>query len=165
MPPQTTGQPQWIRDRRNTLSRVSDARAVYLNRFQGHPCPSIDANDFDAFAHPIQRQVDPAGISTLLDFLFDHLLPEGPELGPGGFAGIMRLPAALFQARFCFPGDPIVICLVEHADFLSGPASADAPSLCYRISFGGRVALQRLEFVGGFTDLSEQHLSYKLTTI
>ena len=121
MPPQTTGQPQWVPDNVNTLPRVFDARRVCLNRFQGHLCPSIDTNDFDALAHPIQGQVNPAGISTLLDFLFDHLLPEYPELGSGGFAGSLRLPAALFQDRFCFPDGPIVIGLVVHADFLSEP--------------------------------------------
>jgi hypothetical protein len=79
---------------------------------------SINANDFDVLAHPIQGQVDSAAVSGLFDFLFDHLFPEDPELGHRGFAGIFRLPADLFQARFCLQGDHILIYLVD-IDFLS----------------------------------------------
>ena len=103
------------------LLQVFNAQFAYLDRFQGYRCPSIDTNDFDVLAHPIQRKVNPPGISTGFDFLFDHLLPEDPKLGSGGFAGILRFAAALLQACFCFPGDLIVICLVEHTDFLSEP--------------------------------------------
>ena len=75
--------------------------------------PLIDANDFDVLAYPIQRQVDPAAVSGIFDFLFDHLLPGNPELGLGGFARIFRLPADLFQAY------NILLKLAEHVDFLS----------------------------------------------
>ena len=62
--------------------------------------PSIDTNDFDVLAHPIQGQVDPAGVSAWFDYLFDHFLPKDPELGLGGFAGIFQFPAGFFQAHF-----------------------------------------------------------------
>jgi hypothetical protein len=64
--------------------------------------PSIDADDFDVLAHPIRRQVDPAAVSTRFDFLFDHLYPEDSELGLGGLAGVIRLPADFFQTSFPF---------------------------------------------------------------
>ena len=57
---------------------------------------SVDANDFDELAHPIRRQIDPAGGSSRFDFLFDHLYPEDPQFGPGVLAGISRLPGDLF---------------------------------------------------------------------
>ena len=90
------------------LLQVFDARFVDLDRFQGHRCPSIDTNDFNVLAHPIERQVNPAGVSTGFDFLFDHLFAENPEFGLGGPAGIFRLSAGLFQAHFCFQGDHIL---------------------------------------------------------
>jgi hypothetical protein len=60
-------------------------------------CVSINANDFNAFAHPIGRQVDPTtAVSFRFDFLFDHLNPEEPELGLWEFAGLLWLSADLF---------------------------------------------------------------------
>ena len=78
--------------------------------------PSIDANDFDVFAHPIRRQVDPAAVSTRFDFFFDHLFPEDSELCPGGLAGIIRLPADFFQVRFPFDSDHIILGMAEHVN-------------------------------------------------
>ena len=79
--------------------------------------PSIDANDFDVLAHPIRRQVDPAAVSTRFDFLFDHLFPEDSELGLGGLAGIIRLPADFFQAHFPFHSDLIFLRMEGHINF------------------------------------------------
>ena len=78
--------------------------------------PSIDANDFDVLADPIQRQVDPAAVSTRFDFLFDHLVPEDAELGPGGLGGIIRLSADFFQVHFPFQSDPIFLWMAEHGN-------------------------------------------------
>jgi len=80
---------------------------------------TIGANDFDALAHPIRREVDPAGVPARFDFLFDHLYPEDPEFGLGGDVGIFRLPAGLFQIGFSFQGDHIFPKLAEHDDFRS----------------------------------------------
>jgi hypothetical protein len=81
--------------------------------------PSINADDFNVLAHPIQRQIDPTGVSGRFDFLFDHFFPEDSELGFGGFAGILQIPAALFRARFSFQGDHILLWLVIPVDFFS----------------------------------------------
>ena len=92
------------------LLEVFDAQFAYLDRLsRPSRSPSIDANDFDVLAHPIQRQVDPAGVSAAFDFLFDHFFPEDAELGLGGLAGIFRLPADLFQAYFYFRSDHILL--------------------------------------------------------
>jgi len=77
---------------------------------------SIDANDFDVFAHPIRRQVDPAAVSTWFDFLFDHLFPDDSELGLGGLAGIIRLPADFLQTSFPFQNDPIFLRMAEQVN-------------------------------------------------
>ena len=90
------------------LLQVFNAQFAYLDRFQGHRCPSIDTNDFDVLAHPIERQVNPPGISTGFDFLFDHLFAENPEFSLGGLAGIFRLPADFFQVHFSLQGDHIL---------------------------------------------------------
>jgi hypothetical protein len=87
--------------------------------FKAISFPSIDANDFDVLAHPIQRQVDPAAVSRRFDFLFDHFFPEDSELRLGGLAGIFRFPADLFEARLSSQGDHILLELAEHVNFLS----------------------------------------------
>jgi len=78
--------------------------------------PSIDANDFDVLAHPILWQVDPAAVSTRFDFFFDHLFPEDSELGLGGLAGIIRLPADFYQVHFSFQSDHIFLRTAEHVN-------------------------------------------------
>jgi hypothetical protein len=62
-------------------------------------------------AHPIQGQVNPATVSGLLNFLFDHLFPEDLEFGLAGISGISRFHTGLFQAHFLFLGDHIILCL------------------------------------------------------
>ena len=78
---------------------------------------SIDANNFDVLAHPIQGQVDSAAVSGLFDFLFDQLFPEDPELASREFARIFWISDDLFQAHFCLQGDHILIVLAD-IDFL-----------------------------------------------
>ena len=74
---------------------------------------SITAHDFDPFADPIRRQVNPADASSRFDFFFDHLHPEDAELGFGIFAGIPRLNIVLFGVCFFFQDGHNILNLTE----------------------------------------------------
>jgi len=102
----------WLQCSYNVI--LCQGKSVFGKKPLDSLCPSIDANDFDVFAYPIRRQVDPAAVSTWFDFLFNHLFPQDSKLGLGGFAGILRLPADFFQTRFPFQNDPIFPGMAEH---------------------------------------------------
>lgn len=129
--------------------------------------PSIDANDFDELAHPILRQVDAAGVSSRLDFLFDHLQTGEPELGLGGLAPNFRLPAHFFQVHFSFQGDHILPWLAQQVDFFSsGPSQRCVRLAPAEFPMTRGWLCKATEFVYDFTDDACRHvLSYKVTTI
>jgi hypothetical protein len=99
---------------------------------------SIDANNFDLFAHPIRGQVDSTAVSGLFDFLFDQLFPVNPKLVSLGFVRIFRRSANLFQALFCLQGDHILIVLAD-IDFLSALILRDS-----------RLAPSEFAVIGGY---------------
>jgi hypothetical protein len=132
------------------LLQVFNVQFAYLQRFQSHL--SIDPNDFDVLAHPIQRQVDPAAVSARFDFLFDYLYPEYPELGLWGLAWIFRLAADLFQAGFSFQGNHILLQLAESVDFLSARIHRFSRLAPAEFPMTGGWLCKVTEFIYDFTD-------------
>jgi hypothetical protein len=46
----------------------------YVCAFATGRVSSIDAYDFDMFADPVRRKINPPAVAALFDFLLDHLL-------------------------------------------------------------------------------------------
>ena len=94
--------------------RVTNVHIAVLDRWAVRFLPSsIDTNDLDVLAHPIQGQVDPTAVTARFDFLFNNLFAENPEFGLGGPAGICPFTASHFPVHFFLRSDhryPPLVC-------------------------------------------------------
>ncbi len=71
----------------------------------------VDTDDFDMFAYPLWREIDPSAVTAQFDFFFDHFFPINLKFGlVPGVAGAICSRGCHSGLFFSSNHDPDCLC-------------------------------------------------------